>query len=258
MKIGISSPAFAYEPFSKTLPAVAEEFTLWELVADLKQLLPQIADEFKQLTPSYNIEFSAHAPFNDLNFAALNPELRKLAINYITDTIKIAHELEITKISFHPGHLSPSGVYYIDKVKETNLKSIHEIANFAEDYSITLALENMPIKNWTLGNSANEILEMISGTSIGICFDIGHAFIQNEVDEFLKNIDLIYNVHFHDNNGRRDEHLVLGEGAIDIPNIIKKLNNGYTGNIIIESNNLHEGVKSKEYLEKLFKEFGIK
>jgi len=101
MKIGISSPAFAYEPFSETLAAVAEEFTLWELVADLKQLLPQIADEFKQLTPSYNMEFSAHAPFNDLNFAALNPELRKLAIKYITDTIKIAHELEITKISLH-------------------------------------------------------------------------------------------------------------------------------------------------------------
>ena len=109
----------------------------------------------------------------------------------------------------------------------------------------------MPIRGWTLGNSAPEVLKMISDTQFGICFDVGHAYIQNEVDGFLENIDKIYHVHIHDNNGRRDEHLILGEGAIDLLSIIEKLKKSYTGMIIIESNTLVEGVKSKSILEKM-------
>ncbi|MFW9882415.1 MAG: sugar phosphate isomerase/epimerase family protein [Candidatus Thorarchaeota archaeon] len=251
MKIGISSPAFTLQPFDKTLEIVSKDFTLWEIVADIEQLLPKIVDDFKQLTPSYDMEYSIHAPFNDLNIASLNPELRKLALRYIKDAIKIADELEIGMLSLHPGHLSPSGLYDKDTVYETNLRSIREIANFARDYSITIALENMPIRNWTLGNSASEILDMISDTQFGICFDVGHAFIQDEIDGFLDVIDKIYHVHIHDNNGRRDEHLILCEGAIDIPSIIEKLKKEYSDMLIIESNTLSEGIKSKGILEKM-------
>lgn len=258
MKIGISSPSFALEPFAQTFEAIATEFTHWELLADINQLLPDIADEFKQLTRSYDINFSVHAPFNDLNLAALNPQLRELAIEYIKQTIKTAHDLDITLITLHPGHLSPSGMYNIEKVQAANLKSIHEISEFASDFPVTIALENMPMKHWTLGTTVEEILGMIKNTQLGICFDIGHAFIQNEVEGFLENIARINNVHIHDNNGRRDEHLILGKGAIDIPDIVNKLNNGFNGNIIIESNNLHEGLESRKYLEKLFKDLGIK
>jgi sugar phosphate isomerase/epimerase len=251
LKIGISSPAFPLEPFLGTLESVAQVFQLWEIVADLNQLLPDIADEFKQYLPSYDIEISVHAPFNDLNLASLNPRLREIAISYIKQTIDIAEDLGVTLVSFHPGHLSPSGVYDTEKVLKTNLKSIHEIAKFAGDYDITLAIENMPLRKWTLGNTVDEILEIIGDTQIGICFDIGHAFIQNEVEKFLEHIELIYNVHIHDNNGRHDEHLILGNGSIEIPHIIKRLSKHYSRNIIIESNNLEEGIKSKEYLEKL-------
>lgn len=257
MKIGISSPAFALQPFLETFDAVAQDFSHWEILADISQLLPDIAEEFKEHAPSYDMEYSIHAPFNDLNLASLNPELRALAIKYVEDAIKIAVDLGITLVSLHPGHLSPSGVYELDKVHKANLKSIREIAKFASKYSITLALENMPMKHWTLGNSTEEILGMIDDTQLGMCFDVGHAFIQNEIDGFLGNIDRIYNVHIHDNNGRRDEHLVLGEGAIDIQDVIRRLNGGYRGTVIIESNNLPEGVKSRKYLEKLFKELGI-
>jgi len=251
MRIGISSPAFALEPFLKTLELVSTEFQHWEIVADLKQLLPDIKEEFKKTMPSYNLDISVHAPFNDLNIAALNLQLRTLAIDYIKETITTADKLDIKLISLHPGHLCPSGVYAVDKVKEANLKSLHEIDEFASNYNITLALENMPVKHWTLGNTATEILSMISNTDIGMCFDVGHAFILGEVDNFLNNIDHIKNVHVHDNNGRRDEHLVLGEGAIDYPYIIKTMALKYSSSIIIESNNIEEGIKSKKYLQTL-------
>ncbi len=257
MNIGVSSPAFALEPVSKTIEKVADigKFEVWEIVADLKQLLPKIAPEVKQFMQSYDIDVSIHAPFNDLNLGALNLDLRILAIKYIKDTIETAANLGIGTVSFHPGHLCPSGIYAPDKVKEANLTSIRELAKFAKDFDITLALENMPMKFWTLGNRANDILEMIDNTDFGICFDIGHAFIMDEIDNFLNSAQTapINNIHIHDNMGRRDEHLALGEGKIDLPYVLKRLAPKYSGNIIIECNNIEEGLKSKEYLEKLLK-----
>ena len=251
MKIGISSPAFALKPFLATLDRIAPNFKLWEIVADLQQMLPEIANDIKQYAPSYDIEFTIHAPFNDLNIASLNPKLRQIALNYLKETITLSAELGINLVTLHPGHQSPSGVYALNQVLSANIKSIHELDQFASELNIKLALENMPIKHWTFGNTAEEILEMINDTQLGICFDVGHAYIQNEVEQFLKHLDLIYNVHLHDNSGRRDEHLVLGEGNIDFPNILDKLNNNYSANLIIESNNLEEGIKSKSYLEGL-------
>ncbi len=256
MKIGISSPSFALAPFTKTLDEVARHFSHWELVADLKQLLPDIAYQMKELAPSYDLEYSIHAPFNDLNLAALNPELRKLAIRYLKETISSASELGIELITFHPGHLCPSGVYALDMVYQENLKSLREIGEFIENdgLKITLALENMPLRNWTLGNTTEEILEMVDATPFGICFDVGHAFIvdnQDGIKKFLNNISKFKNVHIHDNNGKRDEHLILGEGKIDIPLVVEHLKKEYNGPIIIESNDLIEGIRSREYLEKL-------
>ncbi len=254
LKIGISSPAFALKPFLATLDSVASNFELWEIVADLNQMLPRIYKDIKEFAPSYDIEFAVHAPFNDLNIASLNPKLRQIAMDYLKETLTISEDLGMNMVSFHPGHQSPSGVYAPDKVLKTNSMSIREIAKFASNLNLKLALENMPIKTWTLGNTASEILEMIRGTNCGICFDVGHAFIQNEVEQFLGYMDKIFNVHLHDNMGRRDEHLVLGEGKIEFPSLIEKLKNNYPGNIIIESNNLNEGIKSKRYLENLLKE----
>ena len=254
MKIGVSSPAFALKPFLNTLDLVSQSFSHWEIIADLDQLLPTIINEFKQSIPSYDIEISIHAPFNDLNIAALNPKLRSIAIDYIKKTIIAANELDIGPISFHPGHYCPSGIYYRDKVQEVNLSSIRELAEFSEEYNATLALENMPIKHWTLGNTADEILEMINDTQLGICFDVGHAFIIGEIEHFLNNIERINNVHIHDNNGRRDEHLIIGHGAIPIPHIIKRLKERYNGDLIIECNNIEEGIESLENLQNILKE----
>jgi sugar phosphate isomerase/epimerase len=251
MKVGISSPAFALEPFENTLDSVADHFKLWEIVADLFQLLPDIAEQYKQLIPSYDIDVSVHAPFNDINIASLNPELRKIAIRYLKTAIKTAVDLDIQLITLHPGHFCPTGIYYPEKVYETNRRSIVEIAKFAKDHTITLALENMPIKHWTLGNNIDELFEMVKDTQFGICFDVGHAFIQNSVDGFIENISHVSNLHIHDNNGRRDEHLVLGEGAIDIKDIMQRINHHYSGNVIIECNTLDQGIQSKKYLDKL-------
>ncbi len=254
MKIGISSPAFALEPFSETLDKIVSNgFELWEISADLEQYLPNIKHQYMELMPSYDIEIALHAPFNDINIAALNPTIRTRSIDFILQTIDTAVKLDIDLITVHPGHLCPAGVYAPALVERVNHESLADIAKHASQYDdLILALENMPLKGWTLGNTAEELLEIMDNCDFKwICFDVGHANITESIDEFLKIVDRYRDVHIHDNNGKRDAHLVLGEGNIDFDKILDKiLKDGYKGNIILEANNIDEAIASREFLQK--------
>ena len=258
MKIGISSPAFALEQFEHTLKKVVDNgFKLWEISADLNQYLPNIKDQYKEIVPSYDIEITIHAPFNDINIAALNPTVRTRSVNFILRTIDVAVKLGIDLITLHPGHLCPAGMYAPELVDKTNKFSVSDISDHGKQYeTLSLALENMPMKGWTLGNSAEELLDIIGDNPLDICFDVGHANITGSIDNFLKLANKFTDTHFHDNNGKRDAHLVAGQGNIDFDKVISTmLKNGYKGNIIVESNNIEEGVAGREYLSKILAKY---
>jgi sugar phosphate isomerase/epimerase len=251
MKLGISSPAFSNDDFVKTLEFVAEHFTLWEVVADLKHSLSDIRDKITALAPSYDIEFAIHAPFNDLNLAAFNPEIRKISLRIIKECMTAASELGLRNLSFHPGHYCPAGIYDEEKVHRLSKEGVLELAEFGKDLDLDLSLENMPIPNWTLCTTKDEIQGYIEGTDLKICFDIGHANINNQIFEFMSVKEKFGNIHIHDNNGKKDEHLVLGQGTVPFDKFLPDLKSTYNRNIIIEANNLEEGIESYGILQKM-------
>ena len=63
---------------------------------------------------------------------------------------------------------------------------------------------------------------------------------------------LFSNVHIHDNNGKRDEHLELGEGNIDFGAVVNMLD-GYTGNFVIEVKTacMESAARSRDLLRKI-------
>ena len=91
----------------------------------------------------------------------------------------------------------------------------------------------------------------MDGTDLRICFDIGHANTMGQIDAMIDLFaDRISNIHIHDNNGERDEHLTIGDGSIDFEHVIRRLS-GYKGNYIIESKDLPSAVLSNQRLKKL-------
>ncbi|UCF08144.1 MAG: sugar phosphate isomerase/epimerase, partial [Thermoplasmata archaeon] len=199
---------------------------------------------------SYDMEFAVHAPFSDLNIASLDTKAREYALAQVTEAIEISAALDIEVVTLHPGHRSPLGAYFPEKALENHQNSLQKLDEAGREHGITLALENMP-KMWiSLCASAEEIRAAIDGTSMKICYDIGHANISGDVEGFLELSSKIANLHLHDNFGKVDRHLVLGEGDIDIPGILNQLK-GYNGLFVIECMNLEEGIKSKAVLEKM-------
>ena len=246
MKIGISSPYFSLIDFEEILGEIPKHFDKWEIVAEGKHYLWDIKEKFLEITPSYNVRFSVHAPLSDVNIASLNPEMRKESIKQISETIKIASELDIHLITMHPGHLSPLAVLVPEKIREINKNSVKQISKTAKEYNVTVALENMPNQRITTSHSLKELLE-IADSNVEICFDIGHANTNNNIHEFL-DYGKFANVHIHDNIGKNDPHLVIGKGNIDFRYVLKKLR--YNGFLIIESRGLKAGVESKKVLMK--------
>jgi sugar phosphate isomerase/epimerase len=248
MKIGISSPNFSLINFEEILDEISKHFDRWEIVAEGKHYLWDIKEKFLEITPSYSIEFSVHAPLSDINIASINQKMMDESIRQINETIKIASELDIHLITMHPGHLSPLGVLVPEKIREINKNSVKQISKTAEEYNVTIALENMPNQRITTCHSLKELLE-IAGNNVELCFDIGHANTNNNIHEFL-DYGKFANVHIHDNIGKNDPHLVIGKGNIDFRNVLKKLNEKYNKVVVIESRGLKAGVESKNVLMK--------
>lgn len=251
--ISISCPGFCMTPFPEMFEAISQHFDSWEIIAEGLHFMEEIEGEIQNIRDSYDMKFTVHAPFSDLNLASLNPKIREETIMQVVESIRISSELGITVVSLHPGHRSPLGAYFPKKISETNKKTLRELERASLEYDVVLALENMP-KMWiSLCHDAEQMRELIEGTELKVCFDVGHANISGSIEGFLDLKNEFANVHLHDNPGDVDRHMVLGEGNIDIKGILKSIS-AYKGDYVIESMNLQEGIKSKEILKRMLGE----
>ena len=104
----------------------------------------------------------------------------------------------------------------------------------------------MPVRQSFLANTLEE-LEMIKNEcECGITIDIGHGNTTENTEELLNLKNITY-CHLNDNDGKKDQHLSLGEGTVDL-NLLNKIEKG-----IIELNNFENVLKSREIIEKMIK-----
>ncbi len=247
--IGISSPVFSLFSFEEMFTSIADrDVKLWEIVAEGKHAIPLIREIFPVLSETHDIEFQIHAPLSDINIASVNPRIRELSIYQIEEVLAFANAHNIRIVTIHPGHLSPLGVLEREVVAELNRNAIEKISALSEEYGVSVALENMPPFWSTLCYSADEIISLIEGTKLGICFDVGHAHLCRTISSFLSHKDKIINVHIHDNDGKKDKHMVLGKGTVDFRAVISGLK-GYQGNWIVEGRGLDDCMESLTYLK---------
>ena len=154
-------------------------------------------------------------------------------------------------VTFHPGLYSLAVPDMEDRAIFNAKKSIRTLDRISEEYGVILAVENMPSMPFMLGHTAMEMSELVEGTNMPICFDIGHANTTGQIDDIIDSLgDRFVNIHIHDNDGTSDQHSTIGEGTIDFEHVLKKLGN-YRGNYIIESRSLDSAVDSLDRLTSL-------
>ena len=247
--IGLSCPGFSLEPVTQIAEKVSANFRLWEIVAEGEHFLPAVKKELAEVRETYNLELQVHAPISDINIGSMNTRMRARSFEVLWETLDTASRLGIETVTIHPGYLSPLGFYAPEKARRNGKETIMQIDKINRGYDLNICLENMPDIPILTCQSPQEIKEMIDGTDLLFCLDVGHANIANNLDGFKELKDRLGNVHVHDNHGKKDEHLTIGEGNMDWK-AVKDLLSGYDGNIIIESKGFESGEESLKILRK--------
>ena len=95
------------------------------------------------------------------------------------------------------------------------------------------------------------MMDLLEGTNLPVCVDIGHANTTGQLDQILDATEgRIMNIHIHDNDGKQDQHLTVGDGNIDFRHVLDKLR-GYSGRYVIESKSFESAVDSLDRLNSL-------
>lgn len=251
--IGISSPVFSLINFEEMIEKLEKHFEIWEIIAERKHHLKLIEKKLKECIERCCMKFKIHAPLSDINLASISWKIREASMNEILYAIETSHNVGVKDITIHPGHLSPMTIHEVETAREIVKSSLSILDKKVRNYDMNICVENMPRIKWEIFSRAEEIISCIEDTSFKICFDLGHANTSNTINEFLEISELFGNVHLHDNNGKRDEHLVLGMGNAPWEEVIRKLMNKYDGDWILEMNSVEEGIESKKIVSKLLR-----
>lgn len=253
--IGISSASLMVTNLEASLKSIEPHFKHWEILTESEPYLINIIQRFNAIANSYDLSYSIHAPIFDVNIASINEKMRQESVVQISSTLRFATQMGIEMVTIHPGYY-PMGVRGFESRAEDKLiKSIAELDKMSNNLGVKLALENMANQDSIIGKTADELSRYIDGTDLGICFDVGHANTNGQIESILGLRDRIINVHLHDNDGLTDSHSSLGDEKIDFAKIFQAVK-GYTGNFIIEARTIDSALKSRNYLKENFPELG--
>ncbi len=250
--IAISSPSLSLLSLREALAAVQSGFDAWEIVAEGKHYLPSIARELEEHLASHDLDCSVHAPLSDVNIGSLNPRMREVALNEVMVTIEQAGALGLNPVTVHPGFYTPLGQLDKEGVRRNTKAALRAIDRASKDCGVKVALENMPAMPITMVTDPKGLLDLLEGTELGICFDIGHANTTRNIDDYLALTTRFHNVHFHDNHGQFDQHLVIGEGTVPFASALAQMG-GYKGRFVIEARAMEGALTSRDRLQALLR-----
>ena len=192
--------------------------------------------------------------------ADLTDSLRRASVTEMHRSLELAAKLGAKKVVLHPSMVSGMGTFVLNTVKEYAFDFLSEMVNAAQQFDVTICLENMFPRN-LLGVDVNDFEEIFrSFPSLRLTLDTGHANIEGNTPDRLMNLaerfgNRIGHLHFSDNFGKRDDHLAVGRGSVNFANLVRHLREvGYDDTLTLEvfEQNRQLMVESREKIRTLF------
>lgn len=197
---------------------------------DVKRIIKKLADNELNV-----VCFTPEQCSYPVNIAALDINARKRSIDIFKKSIQYASEMGAEYIVVLAGY----GTLDEDEqiAWRRSVESLGILGSFAESYGIKLVLETSP-REYTTTHNSKDVVRMIR--------EIGSPAIKGMIDtatlgysgETMKQAidDLEGNLcHVHVADGIPNGHLILGEGCLDLPDMLKRLDEAeYSGPLSLE------------------------
>ena len=144
-------------------------------------------------------------------------------------------------------------------VRAVNKEFFTRLCKKAQEYGVTVCLENMPFPSQSLARPRQtlDLVKELNLENFRMCLDTGHAqVLESAPGKAVRLIgkEYLYALHVHDTDGLRDRHWLIGDGVIDWEDFGKALAEiGFDGCFSIEAVVKAETPEArKEQLTKLY------
>lgn len=215
-----------YHLREQSLPLVLEKKINPEISFSAESLERYGRDEYAETAERLrkaDLTVTFHAPFMDLRPGAVDGEIRRVSRHRIEQVIALIPLFHPRSIVCHP---SFDHRYYVsteDQWIKNSIETWTYLAGTLEDTDTIICLENVYESGPT---PIRMVLDECPTEKIGVCFDTGHfnCFSQASLEEWINTLaPYIKQLHLHDNTGRADEHLPVGDGTFPFPQLFAML-----------------------------------
>ena len=185
---------------------------------DGEQRTPREAAMARSMTGLSRFVF--HAPFCELTPCAVDPLIGEVSRRRYQQAFELAWAHGIRRMVVHSGFVF--NVYYPEWYVQQAPSFWREfMADKPADFE--LLIENvLDVEPWALAQTVRDIGDQ----RVGLCLDLGHAAVYSDKpwpkwrEECLP---YLRHVHLHDNDGKADLHLPLGQGVLPLARWIEEL-----------------------------------
>ncbi len=255
MRLAFSTNAYMKFPFEEAAARIAAMgYEGLELMADVPHAWPAglldgpkraivKAMETHSLTFSNVNAFMMNAindhrhPYLHPSYIEADPGYRRVRIDHTRRALELCKELGAPHITTEPG-----GPFGREEPRQAAIdlfvEGLKPLADHAHHLGVLLLIEPEPFLLVETTDQYLEVAERLNAPSIGLNFDVGHAYCVSEdiPKAIAKLAPHIRHYHLEDIAATRvHHHLVPGRGAIDFPEVIRAIEaTGYDDWLTVE------------------------
>jgi sugar phosphate isomerase/epimerase len=256
MRLAFSTNAYMKFPFEEAAARIAAlGYEGLELMADVPHAWPAgllegpkraIRSAMEQNTLAFsNVNAFMMNAINDHRHPYLHPSFieadegyRRVRIDHTKRALDLCKELGAPHITTEPGGPFKDGQQPRQAAIDLFVEGLKPLAEHAHKLGVLLLIEPEPFLLVETTDQYLEVAERLNAPSIGLNFDVGHAYCVSEdiPRAIAKLAPHIRHYHLEDIAATRvHHHLVPGLGAIDFPGVIKAIEaTGYDGWLTVE------------------------
>lgn len=255
IRLAFSTNAYLRFPFEEAAGRIAAlGYEGLELMADVPHawpagLLPASKQAIRDVMGASGLAFSnvnafmmnaiadARQHYWYPSFIEPDRHYRQVRIDHTRRALDLCAELGAPHITTEPGGPLPEGQSR-QKAIDLFVEVLRPLAEHAHDRGVLLLIEPEPGLLLETTDQYLEVAERLDAPSIGLNFDIGHAYcVSEDIPGAIRKLaPQIRHFHVEDiSAGRVHHHLVPGTGAIGFPEIFRAIHGiGYDGWVTVE------------------------
>ena len=194
-----------------------------------------------------------------IHTADLTPSIREASREELLNSLAAAKDLGAQKIVLHPSFVGGMGRSAPELAHRYALQALDAAALEGRKLGCRICLENLFARLTPFTTPDDFEAAFQRWPHLCMTLDVGHAFIDGHgmdlILEFVRRFGgRIDHIHISDNGGREDDHLAVGDGAIDFRVLVSALKQiGYDNTMTLEifTPDRADLVRSRGLLEKM-------